>query len=193
MAIQTQRMTVEEFWQQYAGQPYELVRGRVVEVSPSGFSQSAIAARVVRLLDTFVSEHGLGIVTGADGDYYLSPEDLRAPDAAFVTAAKVATLTEPEKFAPFAPDLAVEVVSPGNTATEMRDKVRLYLDAGTQQVWLVYPESTEVDVYDADGTWKTFTRSDTLDGGTVLPGLNLAVGDLFPEQEDKQSDEGTAS
>ncbi len=180
MAVQTRRMTVDEFWAQYAGQRFELINGEAVEMGTSGIWQSYIAARIVSFLMNFVTERQLGLVTTADGSYYLTPHDLRVPDAAFINNDKVARLQHPEGFAPFAPDLAVEVISPTNTAIEMREKVKLYLQSGTSLVWLVYPETREVIVHYADDTSKTFSIEDTLDGGDILPGFTLAVADIFP-------------
>ncbi len=173
-------MTVEEFWDRYAGQLYELVHGRAIEVSPSGVLASIVARRVGAALGAFVDAHRLGEVTTADGGYWLSPHDLRVPDAAFISTSKLQTLAEPDKYAPFAPDLAVEVVSPGNTASEIREKIDLYFAAGTQIVWIIYPELRKVDVHSPDGTARSIGSDGRLDGGSVLPGLQIAVADLFP-------------
>ena len=182
MAVQEKQLTVEAFWADYAGKPYELVEGRVVKVSPSGTSASRIAARILVKLGSFVLEHNLGDVTGADGGYRLSPSTLRAPDVAFFGTAKLGLLTEPEKYAPFAPDLAVEVVSPGDSASEVQGKAALYLEAGTAQVWVVYPERRAVVVHYPDWTSRTLRRQDTLDAGDLLPGFQVAVADLFPAE-----------
>jgi Uma2 family endonuclease len=106
---------------------------------------------------------------------------VRLPDVAFVARARQPVL-EGVEF-PFAPDLAVEVVSPGDSAAEVLDKVALYLQAGTRLVWTVYPDEETVYVWQAaeGGGFhvRKFDRESTLDGGDVLPGFTLAVRDLF--------------
>ena len=84
--------------------------------------------------------------------FKLSTYTLLGPDCAYITRDKVESLTEPEKYIPFAPDLAVEVVSPNDKAHEIRDKVTLYRAAGTRIVWVIYPSLRKVDVYLPDGT-----------------------------------------
>jgi Uma2 family endonuclease len=83
---------------------------------------------------------------------------------------------------PLAPDLAVEVVSPTDSAKDIGDKIVNYLAAGTV-AWYVYPDDQEVKVYEAGEPVKTLTINDTLDGGKVLPGFTLAVKDIFPADE----------
>jgi Uma2 family endonuclease len=182
MAVQVRPITVEEFWEQYAGKPYELVRGEIVEVTPAGISHGAVTRRIGTLLGEFVDARGLGEVVGAETGFWLAPDTLRAPDCAYISREKVQSITEPEKYVPFAPDLAVEVVSPGDTASDIRDKVDLYRAAGTRLVWVIYPALRKVDVYLPDGTAREVGAEGTLDGGDVLPGLQIAAKDMFPAE-----------
>ncbi len=179
MGVQEKLLTVEEFWQLYAGKPYELVRGEVIEIMPGVYSHGSVANRIGTKLRIFVDEHRLGDVVGADTGFRLASDTLRAPDAAFISNARLATLTEPNKFLPFPPDLAAEVVSPNDTATEIQDKVNLYLEAGTSLVWVIYPDLQQVVVHQPNRTSKTILRDGWLDGEDVLPGLSIAVADLF--------------
>lgn len=179
MVVHEKLMTVEDFWTVYAGQPYELVEGRIVEVTPAGFSHGAITSRAAALLRAFVDANGSGEVVGAETGFWLDEHTLRAPDCAFVSQDKLASIEEADKYVPFAPDLAVEVVSPGDNAANIRDKVSQYRRAGTRLIWVIYPSIRKVDVYLPDGT--SYEASSTLDGGDVLPGLQLAVTDLFPQ------------
>ena len=180
MIIREQLMTVEEFWERYADQPYELIEGEVFAMPPTGLSHGFVSRRVVSQLGDFADQHQLGDVVGAETGFQLSETTVRAADAAFISNEKLATVTDPEKFAPFAPDLAVEIVSPNESAYEIRQKVRAYLEAGTALVWVIYPDSREVIVHYPDGTAKTASEDGTLDGGDVLPGLAIRVADLFP-------------
>lgn len=73
----------------------------------------------------------------------------------------------------------VEIVSPGNRAEELRNKVADYLKIGCKMVWLVYPNGYFVDVYRPDQPTLSFKRGDTVDGSDVLPGFHLKTDELF--------------
>lgn len=125
---------------------YELVRGELVEMPPATSKHSIIGAEMVRLIANHVRPNRLGYLTGADGGYILftDPDTMRAPDVGFVARARGPI---PQKYFPGTPDLAVEVVLPGDTASQMRDKALDDLRAGTHLVWVIYPDSKTVDVY----------------------------------------------
>lgn len=120
---------------------YELVDGVLVE-KIMGYSESALAGYFLHVLLTFLDNHDLGMVAGADGAVRLDANLVRIPDVSFVSWDRL-----PEKVWPaeatleFMPDLAIEVVSEGNTKDEMKRKVRDYLDAGCRLLWLVDPRS----------------------------------------------------
>ena len=181
MVIREQIITVEQFWEAFAGKPFELVDGEVVKVLLRGGLHGVVAARIGTILSNFVIENSLGDVFGVGTAFQLG-NDLRGTDAAFVSMERWQTVTEPDKYVPFAPDLAVEVVSPNDTAADVRAKVDLYLTHNTQLVWIVYPAQRQVIVHDPDHTARTFTEDKTLDGGDVLPGLQVPVAKFFPEK-----------
>ena len=185
MATRSNLLTVETFWTQYADKPYELIEGEVIEVTPSGHLPGLIASRVIAQLRYFVDEHDLGEVYSSETGFQLSPNTMRAADAAFVKKDNLPRITEPEKYVPFAPDLAVEVVSPGDSASEIQNKVELYLAAGTSLVWVIFPDLKKVVVYQNTHKSETLSLADTLDGGAVLPGLNIPVSKLFPPEQNK--------
>ena len=79
-----------------------------------------------------------------------------------------------------APDLAIEVLSPSDTAEAMRCKMKQYFAAGARAVWLVYPESREVEVWEsASGQARVQGEKDTLTQDSLLPGFSLAVNAIF--------------
>lgn len=175
-------MTAEAFEQyaalpENAGRPLELIEGEVIEVV-SDFDASESAARILIHLGGFVLEHRLGHVTGADGGYVVG-EDRFIPNVAFVRQERYRKGASPA-WCPIAPDLVVEVLSPGNSDSEMRLKTASYLYAGTT-VWIVDPERKRVEVYTPGKPPFTAGLQDTLSGGEVLPGFTLAVKDVFPE------------
>jgi Uma2 family endonuclease len=185
MDINPTILSMEAFYEQYAGKPYELIRGRVIELPPTGILHGGTERRVTALIGAFVDEHELGEIVGAETGFWLSPDTMRAADCAFISREKMAQITEPQKFAPFAPDLAVEIVSPTDTARDIRDKVDLYLVAGTRLVWVLYPDLRKVDVYLPDQSAYTVNEDGILNGEAVLSGLNIEVVRLFPPKAEK--------
>ncbi len=186
MAIRQKIYTATEFWQMAANfaddRRYELVEGEIVEMAPSSPENTIIAARILVFLFNHVESHNLGYVSGADGGYTLSLENVRIPDVAFISKERSPSI--PKKF-DVAPNLAVEVISPSESPRKINDKTALYLNSGTELVWNVYPEDKVVEVWqDAqDGGMKVHTLdiNGALDGGDVLPGFSLPVKNIFPE------------
>jgi Uma2 family endonuclease len=175
-------MTIEEFERlPDEASRMELVRGHVVREPPAGFEHGGIAAQVASCLHTFVRRHGLGKVLGAETGFVLfdDPPTVRAPDVAFVARDRLPA--DPRGFPRLAPDLAVEIVSPSNTLSEIQDKVFDYLDAGTRLVWVVEPRGRTVTVYRSREEIGILTPSQEIDGGEVLPGFRVEVSELFAD------------
>jgi Uma2 family endonuclease len=127
-----------------------------------------------------VTANDLGVVTAEQGLMKLMPGLARGPDVSFVSWAQLPDRQFPRDAVPgLFPDLAIEVLSKGNTRREMARKRKEYFLAGTRLVWQVNPRKRTVDVYTAPDQSTTFTESDTLDGGDVLPGFTLAVRAVF--------------
>lgn len=158
---------------------HELVRGELLTMSPSGAKHSAIALRIGAHLLTHVMARRLGMAYGADAGFIIkrNPDTVRAPDASFVRAERVVKTT---KYFPAAPDLAVEVISPNDTYTEVRTKVREYLAAGTRMVVVVDIDEQVVTVNTSTGTTE-LTIDDTLTGGDVVPGWQLPLREIFAD------------
>ncbi len=180
--IDQQLLTADEFWAQYEGKRYELVKGVPVAMSPTGGSHQVIAANCVRLLGNFVVEHPIGYVGSSEGGYRLTrnPDILRAPDASFISFKRLSGHSLPDAFFPLAPDLAVEIVSPDDRAAEIAQKVNEYLTYGTRLVWIIYPKQQEVMVYRPGGAAQVLSSDDRLDGGDVLPGFSISIRELWP-------------
>ena len=173
-------LTIEEF----EGLPddgwrMELVRGRVVREPPAGFDHGDVAFGIGMLLRAFVQEHGLGRVVGTDTGFILfdKPPTVRAPDIAFVREDRLGF--DRRRFAPLAPDLAVEVLSSSNTLSEIYEKVLDYLSAGTRLVWVADPDTRTVTVYRSRDEIRLLRAGDEIDGADVLPGFRRRVSDLF--------------
>jgi Uma2 family endonuclease len=107
------------------------------------------------------------------------PDTVRAPDVALVSQARVEAVGEVEGFWPEAPDLAVEVVSPGDSYSEVEEKVFDWLEAGTKMVVVVNPRQRSATVYKSPSDITALTEADVLAGGDVVPGFELAVREIF--------------
>jgi Uma2 family endonuclease len=148
---------------------------------PAGIEHGKRASRLGARLDSFVEEHDLGVVVAAETGFYLerNPDTVRAPDAAFIRKDRLPEGDLPRGYFPGAPDLAVEVVSPGDRADEVDDKVQTWLRFGAQRVWLLSSRTKSVTVYRPDGSAQVLTSDDLLDGEDVLPGFQVQVSRLF--------------
>jgi Uma2 family endonuclease len=165
---------------------YELVDGVLVEKA-MGFYEPIVAAVLIGYLREFVRTHRLGVVLGADGTMRLAPRLVRIPDVAFISwdrfpNRKLARAPIPN----LAPDLAIEVLSEGNTPAEMERKLREYFDAGVRLVWYADPKTRAVRVYTAVDRCRVVTEDETLDGGDVLPGFTLSVRQWFEEAGEQE-------
>jgi Uma2 family endonuclease len=176
-----QLITADELWQMGSqAEDYELVRGELIEMTPPGGIHGNSAATLRSLLFIFVKEKKLGVVLVESG-YKLAanPDTVRGPDISFLATAKIPHTGLPSGYIHNAPDLAVEIVSPSDTASIIQDKVQDYLAYGVQLVWVVYPQQHLVVVYYPDGTSRTLRDADSLSGESVIPGFTCRVSDIF--------------
>jgi Uma2 family endonuclease len=160
---------------------YELVDGVLVE-KVMGVLESSLACDLIKLLGLFLDAHPLGFLLGPDGALRLLPKLVRIPDISFISWDRLPKRVRPTTPIPdLAPDLAVEVLSPGNTRREMARKVRDYFISGARLVWLVDPRQRSVQVYTAPDRLTVLTEDQALDGGNVLPGLILPLQQVFAQ------------
>jgi Uma2 family endonuclease len=160
---------------------FELVDGVLVEKT-MGAPESMLAIEIAALLFHFVKPRKLGVVLGADGLLKLGPGLIRIPDVAFLSKKKSPKGRVPKASAwSLAPDLAVEVLSKGNTAKEMIEKLHDYFTAGSRLVWYVDPQKRQVVVYTSPTAKRAVKEGQILDGGEVLAGLEINLRELFAE------------
>lgn len=160
------------------GQKYELLNGELI-VSPAGVKHEGIGAELLYHIRFYLAQHNLGRVFGSSIGYELASGDVVSPDVSFVYAQKLPQDDLPEGFGKFAPDLAVEIVSPNDSLTMVEDKVQIYLNNGTQLVWVINPKLRKVTVHRADGTIAAVRADGALDGEDVLPGFTCALAEIL--------------
>lgn len=183
MSVEQKLITAEELWEmpEVPGKRFELVDGELVEMPGAGTPHMLLMTVIYKLIDAYVLEHDLGQVF-PDGESYIlrrSPDRVRIPDVSFVSHARVPDDGMPEGYWPGAPNLAVEIVSSNDNASDLHDKDQDYLDAGTQIVWVVWPRRQSVTVHTPGGTAPELGPEDELDGGDLLPGFRVRVAALF--------------
>ena len=182
MSTTIRLMTAEELWQMPDdGMRHELVRGELRTMTPAGGEHCVIGVKLLIPLGTYVAANDLGAVFGADTGFIIArdPDTVRAPDVAFVRKERIPASGIPIKFWSGAPDLAVEVVSPGDTVSEVEEKVHQWLAAGTALVWVVNPRRRTVTVYCSPSAATILTADQVLDGGDVVPGFRLPIANVF--------------
>ena len=182
MATQLQLVTAEELLEMPAdGVRRELVRGELKEMTPPGHLHGRTAMRIGARLDRHVEENGLGAVYAAETGFRLAsePDTVRAADAAFVRQERVEQIGDAPGYFPGPPDLAIEVVSPGDRFSEVEGKVLEWLDAGTRIVIVMNPAKWTATVYRSRSDIAVLGVDDTLDGADVVPGWAVAVSELF--------------
>lgn len=180
--IKDRPVTADELLQMPSdGFRYELVRGEIRKMTPAGSEHGKVGGRLTVALGSYVLAHGLGEVYLAETGFRLAsdPDTVRAPDISFIRSERVQALGIVRSYVPGAPDLAVEVVSPGDTYTEVGAKVLEWLDAGTRLVIVVDPWKRWVTVYHSRDDIHVLSEDDVLDGGEVVPGWTMPVRSLF--------------
>ena len=181
-ATQPTLLTAEDLWKHADdGYRYELVKGELRKMPPAGFEHGIRAAKIGRHLDVYVEQHQLGYVCGAETGFRISrnPDTVRAPDAAFVRQASIEQQGIERGYWEGAPDLAVEVISPNDTDTEVSEKVEEWLTAGCTMVWVINPRQETVAVYRAAEAVSILSGDDVLEGGDVVEGFQCRVQQIF--------------
>ncbi|MEM8546411.1 MAG: Uma2 family endonuclease [Cyanobacteria bacterium P01_H01_bin.119] len=165
---------------QYPDHRLELVNGKVIVMSPSGYESDEVAAEAIRLLGNWVRPRRLGRVAASSAGFRLpnANQDVRAPDASFVSAERLRR--SPQSFAELAPDLMIEVKSPTDSLDELEAKISEFLSLGTQVALLINPQTQTVAVYRAEQPAVILANQDRLTLPDILPGWEVSVAELWP-------------
>lgn len=164
------------------GKSYELIRGRLVR-NDSGAESAWVGGMLLGRLAQFVEEHGSGWGFPSKAGYQCFPHDpgmIRRPDVSFVKRGRFAGGILPDGWITLVPDLAVEVVSPRDRASELDEKLADYRVAGIPLTWVIYPKSRSVMIHRHDGTMARLLEADGLSGEEVLPGFQCPIREILP-------------
>ena len=180
----TELLTAGELLRLYSrGVRGELIRGVLHGTMPTGQQHGEIVVNLVVALGNFVKPRRLGRLTASDAGVWLErdPDTVREPDVAFFSVEKVPPGVRVPGYSETVPDLVAEIVSPGDSRREVRDKARMWLSHGVRLVWVVHPDSRTVDVYRPGRPVSTLSEDSFLDGADVLPGFSCPVSAVFGE------------
>lgn len=162
----------------------ELIKGELVAMAPAFEDHGETSMRIAGYLYNHVIVEKLGKMYASTG-FLLGrdPDTVRAPDAAFIQKSRLISNRGQAAWVQVVPDLVVEVVSSGDRASAIAQKVQMWLDAGVRLVWVAYPVTNTLVVHRRDAPPQILNREDTLDGGEVLPGFRLPVAQAFGDEE----------
>jgi Uma2 family endonuclease len=177
----TRLVTAEELMAMGDDARYELLDGELVEMAPTSSYHGVIAYRLAPRVDRFEPSRELVEGVTAEAGFVLrrNPDDLVAPDVAFVRRHRMPPPDRRGGAFELAPDIAVEIMSPSDRPARIARKVSRYLQAGTELVWLVDPRARTVTVHQRGGDARVLAEHELLDGGDVIPGFQVRVGELF--------------
>jgi Uma2 family endonuclease len=172
-------MTAEELVDLPDGYRYELVKGELLTMSPSGAKHGAVTMNLSARLATYIMDNQLGVAFGAETGFKLEhdPDTVLAPDIGFIRKERIGLL--PNGFLEIAPDLAVEVISTTKTRRKAERKAAQWLSFGVQSVWLVSCQNRTVEVVSADGSRLQFSDADELADDAIVPGFRTSVSQIF--------------
>ena len=176
-------MTVDEFLVHDSpeGVKTELVRGELRVSPPPGNPHLCALYNIVALLMAHVIPARLGRVFGDGAGYELQqlPRTVRVPDVSFVRADRLPSQGFGPGLFKHAPDLAVEVLSPSETVSQLQEKLDDFLSSGTTLIWVVDPRRRTVRIVSTNAAEQLLREGETLTGGRVLPGFSCGVEEVF--------------
>jgi Uma2 family endonuclease len=163
------------------GHHYEIVNGELIDMGNSGALHGYVCSTLMILLGGYIRIQNLGAMFDSSTAFKMKNGNKRSPDISFFAKERLQGMTElPSGFLEGAPDLAVEVLSPGNTVEEIDEKIAEYFENGTRLVWVISPTQHYILVYrSAQEPDRLLKSADSLDGEDVIPGFTLPVADLF--------------
>ena len=163
------------------GHHYEVINGELIDMGNSGALHGYVCSLALAALAGYILPKKLGVILDSSTAFKMKNGNKRSPDIAFFAKERLQGIAVlPSGYLDGAPDLAVEVLSPGNTVEEIDDKLTEYFENGSRLVWVIHPTQHYVLVYrSAQEPDRLLKEKDSLDGEEVIPGFSLAIADLF--------------
>ncbi len=175
------KITVAEFWamSEAPGHRYELVDGELIDMDGAP-RHGRMTGHIFRLIDDHVARAGLSMDVGVATGFQMSPHNLRFPDVHVTTWTRMAAYDEDAGgFPHFAPDVAIEVVSPSNTPAELDRKTAEYFANGASAVWIADPGPRIVAVRRPGMPEQVYAGDAMLYGDPEIPGFACRVSEIF--------------
>jgi Uma2 family endonuclease len=175
-------LTAEEFAAlPREGLRLELVRGEIAAMPPAFEDHGEVTVNITIVLGQYVWAHDLGRMFAAETGFLISrnPDTVRAPDCAFIQKSRLPADGSQPVWGRVIPDLVVEVVSSGDRAIAIAEKIRMWLDAGVRLVWGAYPATRRIEAHRPGEAMVTLHEGDVLDGYDVVPGFAAPVAQVF--------------
>jgi Uma2 family endonuclease len=164
------------------GYTHELIDGKLIMSPKNNFFHGRICTRLLTALSTFSTERKLGLVLDSSTGFWMQNRNCRAPDVSFISVSRIQAMgfdPSSRSFFPGAPDLAIEVISPSNTAGEIQARLDDFFSSGTQIAWIIHPEEQFVEVCHSAIDRRILGPGALLDGEQLLPEFQFPIGDLF--------------
>jgi Uma2 family endonuclease len=161
---------------------HEVVDGQLTMSPKNNFQHGHICTRLLVALSTFNEDHGLGAILDSSTGFWMNNRNCRAPDISFVSRSRLKTLgfkPSTRSFFPGAPDLAVEILAPNNTRSEMDERLRDFFESGTRVAWIIDPEAECAEVCHSLIRRQAVGSDGFLEGEELLPGLRYPLAKLF--------------
>jgi Uma2 family endonuclease len=176
--VTTRLYTADDLFQLGPDAPYELIEGELIEVSPQGRIHGRAISNLAFFLTQEIRVDQSGELLSGDVGFILAqdPDTVLAPDVAFVRMERL--LNEGDGYLKLAPDLAIEVVSPGNSVREIARKTAIYLAAGSNEVWVVRPRERDVAVHRPNAAVAILRDKERLES-PLFPNLSLPISEIF--------------
>jgi Uma2 family endonuclease len=173
-------VTLEEFARlPKDGARHEISAGELLTLPPPKSLHSRICRSVFLKIEAALGPLGVSEAFQETG-YILSrnPLTIRQPDVSVISPERIRA-ANPDSYFEGAPELAIEVVSPSDSAEDLDIKTKQYLQGGAQQAWILYPKTQSVHVFSRGAVLVILDRDQMLPGGDLLPGFSVPVASLF--------------
>ena len=178
----TEPITAEQLLEMHArGMRGELIRGVFCPTMSAGKLHAAIAINLAGFLREVVRPGRLGWILGTDGGVRLesNPDTVREPDIAYFSRERLPMSIDDQGYADVAPDIVAEIASPSDSVRQITDKAHMWLNAGVQLVWVLWPETQTIEVHRPNQPVTTLREADTLTAEDILPQFSVPVADIF--------------